>query len=124
MYNKELVSNILKQIESSLCTIIKRFSPVTSVDDFYSSEEGFEKLDAICMQLITIGEALKNLDKITNETLLANYPQTDWKGAKGMRDIISHQYFNLDAEIVYDVCKTKVQSMRDTIKQIIEDVSK
>jgi len=37
-----------------------------SSDDFLVSEPGLEKLDAICMQLIAIGESLKNLDKITN----------------------------------------------------------
>jgi hypothetical protein len=34
-----------------------------------------EKLDAICMQLIAIGEALKNLDKITADSLLSKYPE-------------------------------------------------
>ena len=43
--------------------------------------------------LIAIGESLKNLDKITGGSLLAKYPEVDWKGAKGARDIISHHYF-------------------------------
>ena len=34
------------------------------------------------MQLIAIGESLKNIDKITNKELLEKYPQIDWKGAK------------------------------------------
>ena len=58
-----------------------------------------EKLDAISMQLIAIGEALKNLDKITAESLLPNYSQIDWKKVKGMRDIISHHYFDIDSEL-------------------------
>jgi uncharacterized protein with HEPN domain len=37
-----------------------------------------EKLDAICMQLIAIGESLKNIDKITDKTLLDKYPQADF----------------------------------------------
>jgi uncharacterized protein with HEPN domain len=49
------------------------------------SESGMEKLDAICMQLIVIGEALKNLDKITDGSLLPNYPQIDWKKVKEIR---------------------------------------
>lgn len=31
-------------------------------------------MDAICMMLIVIGESLKNLDKITDATLLPRYP--------------------------------------------------
>jgi uncharacterized protein with HEPN domain len=48
------------------------------------------------MMLIAIGENLKNLDKITGGTILPQYPEMDWKGAKGMRDIISHHYFDLE----------------------------
>ena len=38
-----------------------------------------EKLDSLCMLLIAIGEALKNLDKTTNKSLLRQFPQVDWK---------------------------------------------
>lgn len=61
-----------------------------------------EKLDSICMLLIAIGESLKNLDKITDQSLLPLYPQIDWKRAKGMRDVISHHYFQVDAEIIFN----------------------
>ena len=46
------------------------------------------------MLLIAIDEGLKNIDKITNGSLLSTYPEINWKGAKAMRDIISHQYFS------------------------------
>jgi len=84
--------------------------------------EGLEKLDGICMQLIAIGESLKNIDKITNKTLLEKYPQVDWKGAKGIRDIISHHYFDLDAEEIYFVCDTKLDTLIKTIEKILEDL--
>jgi uncharacterized protein with HEPN domain len=35
------------------------------------------------MMLIVIGESLKNLDKITEGTLLSQYPEVDWKKAMG-----------------------------------------
>jgi uncharacterized protein with HEPN domain len=63
-----------------------------------------EKLDAICMQLIAIGEGVKNLDKVTDGSLLVGYPQIDWKRVMGMRDTLSHHYFDVDAEAVYAVC--------------------
>jgi len=53
------------------------------------------------MQLLVIGETLKKLDKITEASLLPNYPQIDWKKAKGLRDIISHQYFDMNAEAIF-----------------------
>ena len=37
--------------------------------------------------------------------------ERDWKGAMGIRDIIAHHYFDLDAEIVYDVVKNNLPQM-------------
>ena len=122
MYDKYLVLNILTQIYQAAVTISKRFELIKSANDFTDSEEGMEKLDAICMQLITIGESLKNLDKITNKTLLKKYPQIEWDKIKGMRDIISHHYFDIDAEVIFDVCKNHIDNLAKTINQIIKDI--
>jgi transposase len=42
------------------------------------------------------------------EKLLTRYPKVDWKGAKGMRDIISHHYFDLNAEVVLTICRERI----------------
>ena len=60
MYDKDLTREILSQILNALNTVVDRFSPVKTVEDFTCSPEGMEKLDGICMQLIAIGEGLKN----------------------------------------------------------------
>jgi len=122
MYDKELVLEVLGQIRTASQTILGRFKSVKTVSDFTDSPAGREKLDSICMLLIAIGESLKKLDKITEGLLLPKYSQIDWKKAKGLRDIISHQYFDVNAEAIFDVCKTKIKLLHDTITQIIEDI--
>ena len=123
MYDRELVLTILGQIYQAAQTILKRFEPVKTVSDFTDSPAGMEKLDSICMLLIAIGEALKNLDKTTNKSLLPRYPQVDWKKAKGMRDIISHHYFETDVEVIYDVCKNHIPELAQTINKMIRELS-
>jgi len=123
MYDRELVLIILEQIYQAAQTILKRFEPVKTVNDFTDSPAGMEKLDSLCMLLIAIGEALKNLDKTTNKSLLPQYPQVDWKKAKGMRDIISHHYFETDVEVIYDVCKNHIPELAQTINKIIRELS-
>ncbi|MCP4345797.1 MAG: DUF86 domain-containing protein [Desulfobacterales bacterium] len=123
MYDKELAVEILRQIYGATQIILKRFEPIKSVEDFTSSDWGLEKLDAICMQLITIGESLKNLDKVTNNALLPNYPQIEWKKVKGMRDIITHHYFDLNADAIYDVCQNHVEHLSEIIKIMIDEVN-
>jgi len=74
-----------------------------------------EKLDDVCMQLVAIGEGLKNVDSMTDKKLLVQYPQIEWKKVKGMRDIISHHYFDVDAEAIFDVCTNHIPPLADTL---------
>lgn len=123
MYDKEMLLEVLRQTADAIERVNKRFESVDSVEFFTGSPEGAEKLDAICMVIIAIGESLKNIDKITDKKLLSQYPEIDWKGAKGMRDIISHHYFDVDAEEIFWVCANKMKPLAATIKKIIKDVS-
>lgn len=124
MYDKELIMEILRQIEEAATTIMKRFEPVKTVADFTSSPAGVEKMDAICMLLIVIGEALKNLDKKTEGELLAKYPDIDWKKAKGMRDILTHHYSEVNAEAIFNTCRDKIAPLAVFIRKISDDVAK
>ena len=122
MHDKELVLEILTQIFDSTQKVLKRFEPIKSVNDFTDTEVGMEKLDAICMQLIAIGEALKNLDKITAGALLSKYPQIEWKKVKGMRDVISHHYFDIDAEAIFTVCTDHLKALAQVTEKIMNEV--
>ena len=122
MRDRELVLEILGQIEDAAKKILSRFQPIQEVNDFTDSPSGMEKMDAICMLLIVIGESLKNLDKITERALLTQYPAVDWKKAKGMRDILTHHYADINAEAVFNTCKEKIPQLRKTIRTILDDI--
>jgi len=122
MYDKELVISILKNILWSLEQITKRFQSIQSSKDFLKDDLGIEKLDSICMQLINTGEALKEIDKLTEGNLFSNYLDIDWKKAKGMRDIITHHYFDIDAETMFVVCKERIPEMQKVIQKIVADL--
>ncbi len=38
-------------------------------------------------------------------------------------DIISHHYFEKDAEVIYEVCKNNIDELVQTIKMMIRDLS-
>lgn len=121
-YDAALVRELLSQILRSTDTISRRFVPVQAPSDFIDSDEGMEKLDAICMQLIALGESVKNLDKVTHGELLIHYPSVEWKRVMGMRDVISHHYFDLDAEIVFTVCTDHIEPLTQTVRQILSEL--
>jgi uncharacterized protein with HEPN domain len=124
MYDQKLVSEILTQVRTAIQTIIQRFEPIKSAQDFVKTPEGKEKLDAICMQLIAIGESIKNIDKITGSSLLSQYPEINWKGVKGIRDVISHQYFDIDAEEIFGVCSENIIPLSVTVQKMIDELEK
>ena len=120
--NKELILSTLEDIDFSISLIVKRFEGINNSDDFLKNDEGLEKLDSISMRLVAIGEGFKNIDKLSKKTLLKNYPSIPWQQVKGIRDILSHHYFNLDAEVIYEICKHDIQELLSVTKQMIDDI--
>ncbi len=122
MSDKELIIlSTLEDIVFSIELILSRFETIKSSDDFLE-EDGLEKLDSISMRLIAIGEGFKNIDKLTNKTLLPNYPTVDWKGVKGIRDILSHHYFQLDAETIFEICDNHLEELLSVTNKMITDI--
>ena len=52
--------------------------------------------------------------------MATHYPQVDWKGAKGIRDFLSHHYFLLDAEVIFDVCQNKIEGLKQAILNLYD----
>ncbi len=121
-YDKELVDDIFKNILWAIDQIQKRFQSIKSSDDFLRDDAGLEKLDSICMQLINIGEALKQVDKLTDQQLLKKYGEIEWNKIMGMRDIITHHYFDIDSEVVFTVCSEHLPEFRKVIEKIKTDI--
>ncbi|MFH1798346.1 MAG: HepT-like ribonuclease domain-containing protein [Candidatus Omnitrophota bacterium] len=122
MYDKELAEEILQQVHRAIEIILGRFDSIETVNDFTDTPEGMEKLDSVCMQLIVIGEGLKNFDKVTDNSILCRYPRIEWKKVKGMRDIITHHYIDINAEAIYAICEDKLPALRSTIKAVLKGI--
>lgn len=122
MSDYNLVFHTLDKILESLDIILERSSMITSVDDFLTAPSGVVVLDSICMKLIAVGESVKNLDKITGKKLLTAYPQIPWKHIMGVRDIIVHHYFDVDADEIFRICTEDIPLLRPVVCQIIDDL--
>jgi uncharacterized protein with HEPN domain len=122
MHKVEYVLVALSKIEQTVERVIVNSEQITSYNYYYMSPAGMERLESTCMLLIAIGESIKGIDKVTNKELLPKYPEVDWKGAMGIRDIIAHHYFELDAEVVFDVVKNEFPNLLNTIRRIKNDL--
>lgn len=122
MRDKKLLYYALQQIATTIERIIDNSKNINDSQYYLLSPAGMERLESTCMLLLAIGESIKGIDKMTKKQLLCMYPEVDWKGAMGIRDIIAHHYFDLDEAIVFDVVKNKLPDMLETIQRIIKDL--
>ena len=122
MHDEELLYYSLKRIASTIERIINNSKTIDDSQYYVLSPAGMERLESTCMLLLAIGESIKGIDKMTQKQLLPNYPEVDWKGAMGIRDIIAHHYFDIDESIVLDVVKNKLPGMLETINKMIEEL--
>jgi uncharacterized protein with HEPN domain len=118
--SKSLALDILYDIQSAIERLQERTQKIYDIDDFLGSSDGMILLDAVCMLLIAIGESLKNLDKVTEGKLLPTYPSIPWKQIKGMRDIVSHHYFDVDPAQVLWIVKNETTPLKTAIDTFIE----
>ena len=122
MHKVEYVLAALTKIEQTVERVIANSEQITSYNYYYLSPSGMGRLESTCMLLIAIGESLKGIDKLTNKELLLRYSEVDWKGAMGIRDIIAHHYFDLDAEVVFNVVKNEFPNLLQTIRRMKNDL--
>ena len=118
MPDTPLLKEILRQILEGISRIERRFLSIQQPQDFLKDDDGLDRLDGIAMMLISIGECLKKFEKVGGKELLDQHPDIDWKGTKGIRDFLSHQYFDIDTEIVFAICKHHIQSLKEAIIDI------
>lgn len=93
MSERSLLLNCLRLIAEALERIPRRFAAIEEPDDFVANSAGVDLMDSICMVLLATGEEIKRIDHQTNGEFLVRYPQVEWRGAVGLRDVLAHGYF-------------------------------
>ena len=123
MYDKELAIEILCRIEELISEVISWTENIKYADDFSSGTEGMILLNAVCMKLIAIGEEVKSIDYRTKGELLSKYKNIPWKDVMGLRDIIAHHYFDVDAGEIFSVISNDLPPLQTVIRKMQKDIA-
>ena len=68
--------------------------------------------DAIERNLQIIGEAVNHLP----EEITDAHPEVPWPQIRGFRNILVHQYFGVDVDVVRDVVVTHLPTLADALR--------
>lgn len=78
-------------------------------------EANDEKLSAILYQITIIGEATKRV----SQSYRQQHPEIPWREMAGMRDVIVHEYDQLDFEVIWDVVQNKLPELLTLIEPLL-----
>jgi uncharacterized protein with HEPN domain len=74
------------------------------------------------MLLEAVGESFAKIDKKTNKTFLSRYPEIEWQNVIRLRNIIAHEYFDINAIAVFNNCRDHLPPLLATVRRMIKDL--
>ena len=107
---KAYLKDILEAIRK-----IENYTKAIAFDDFVMDEL---IQDGVVRNLEVIGEAVKNIP----EDIKDKKPEVEWKKIAGLRDILIHDYFGIDEDIVWDAVKNKLPGLKEKINGILSEI--
>jgi len=75
--------------------------------------------DAVVRNLEVLGEAVKGLDDSTR----SRAPDVPWRRIAGMRDVLIHQYFGVELEVIWRVVEDEVSDLLPVTGRLIDELS-
>ena len=73
-------------------------------------------IDGVVRNLEIIGEAVKNIPADVKE----KHPDIEWKKIAGLRDILAHEYFGIDVDILWDIVENKLPHLKKEISSLLK----
>ena len=121
-YSKEvaLVHEIFKQIRDAIIQLQEWNKDVEDMHELETSPLGMQRLAGNFMLIQAIGEGVKKIDKYTAGQLWAYRPEIPWKRVMGMRDRISHGYFELDTGYIDDIIRNDLAPLLTAINYFVD----
>jgi uncharacterized protein with HEPN domain len=91
---------------------ILEFVKYLSIDEFCNDRKTYS---AVIREFEIIGEAVSKLP----EGLKGRRPDVEWQDIKDFRNLLSHEYFGVDLEIVWRIIEDDLPVLMDAVKEVM-----
>ena len=95
------------------CRLAKTFVQDIT-EDFFHTSDLYQS--AVLYQLTIVGEAVSRL----SGSVKSKYPEVDWFSISGFRNVIVHDYFSLNLEIVWHASNVDVLELVTHVSNILQ----
>lgn len=76
------------------------------------------RYSAVIREFEIIGEAVGKL----SEELKSGYPEIPWQDVKDFRNLLAHEYFGVDLEIVWNTVRDDLPMLVDAVQKIVSGI--
>ncbi len=102
------IQDIIEAVER-----IQRTTAGMNFDDFTNMDELI--LQGILYNFIIIGEASVNV----NDKIKSRYPQIPWRLMASMRNVMAHEYFQVDERIIWNTIQNHLGDLVPLLKELL-----
>ncbi len=103
-----------------MITSMERIASYLEGHTFESFQKSFMVVDAVIRNFEIIGEASKNMPMEIRE----KYPNLPWQKMYQLRNIVSHSYFDVDHETVWEIAKKSLPQNLIDLKEVLDRETK
>ena len=84
--------------------------------DLERFKKNYLVVDAVIRNFEILGEAAKHIP----EEVRTKYPEIPWKKMYDLRSIITHEYFGIDYEIIWEIAKSDLPKNQADLLKVFE----
>ena len=117
--NNTTIHDRLEDILESINLIQEWAKDRNTVDDFMMSSTGVMAFNACVMRLQVIGEHVGKLLS-SSQKPLETYQQIPWHAIYGLRNVISHEYANIDEDVIVSVINDDLDPLKAAIEELLK----
>ena len=120
---KDRLVSLLEDAISEMELLLQMSADIKTPDDFVSSLSGMTAFRACGMSLQYITEIFVKIRNLYGKDFFSPYSSIPWTAVFGMRNFLSHEYGNVDAEAFFDTVKNNIPDLLSVTRQMQADIN-